>query len=68
MEKERLRIGQRVAQARKESGITLKQLSDATGINKSTINQIELGKQNATIDTLCKIATALGKRITIELN
>ena len=50
--------------ARHEKNITLKQLQDLTGINKTMLNDIENGKRSPTLDQLEKIAIALNVRIT----
>ena len=62
----RERIGQRIAQLRKEKGLSLRQLSEECGITYQNINKIENGKYNTGIDILGKIADALGAEITLE--
>ena len=54
-----------MAKARKESGITQKQLSEITGINQSNLSRIENGDINPSVATLNRIATALGKKLII---
>jgi ribosome-binding protein aMBF1 (putative translation factor) len=49
---------------RENSGLTLQNLSDATGIDRSAISRIENGvAENPTIGTIAKIAGSLGKRL-----
>lgn len=63
MENERERIGKRIAEIRKEKGISQAKLSELTGIGSGHIARIELGKYSTGIDTLAKIAEVLGYEI-----
>ncbi|PLS84899.1 MAG: hypothetical protein CYG60_15455 [Actinobacteria bacterium] len=45
---------------RNERGWTQQQLSDESGVNKATINQIERGKRSPNVETLTRLAHALG--------
>ena len=51
---------------RKEQNITQKQLAEKTGLSQSNISNIEKGSTHPTIETLIKIADALGKRLNIS--
>ena len=62
---ERYSIGQRIAQIRKEHGMTQKQLAEAAGMNQPNIARIEAGQYTPSINTLERIVKALGKRIEI---
>ena len=62
----RERIGQRIAQLRKEKGLSLRQLSEQCGVTFQNINKIESGRYNVGIDILGRIADALGVEIKIE--
>lgn len=73
-EKERQRIGQRIAELRKavewtdelgirRNGMTQGQLADLAGIRQSNLSRIECGAYATTIDILGKIADALGLQI-----
>ena len=53
-----------INKARKEKGITLRQLEQMTGISKSTLNLIENEKFSPKLTQLEKIAVALDVRIT----
>ncbi|MCP4004315.1 MAG: helix-turn-helix transcriptional regulator [bacterium] len=55
-------IGGRVQQARKRDGYgwSQKQLADQVGLTRSSVANIELGRQHAPIHTLWAIAQALG--------
>lgn len=60
---ERKRIGLRIAEIRKEQGITQAQLAAACGLQQAHIARIEAGRYSVGLDTLALIATALGARI-----
>lgn len=51
-------------QARSEKGVTLVELAAATGISKSTLNNIENGRVSPTMVQMEAIAKALRIRIT----
>ena len=55
----RIRIGKRIAELRKEKGLSQFKLAQLSGIDSSNIGKIELGKLNPSLDTLCKISDAL---------
>ena len=57
---ERLRIGQRIAELRKEQGMTQTQLAERCGLQQAHIARIETGRYSVGLDTLTQIATALG--------
>lgn len=62
---DRERIGAAIAALRAKKQMTVRDLADKTGINHSNLCKIEGGKLAPTIDTLSKIADALGVRIEI---
>ena len=49
-----------VRRLRKEAGLTQQQLSKLAGINNVTLVHIETGKANPNVETLAKLADALG--------
>ncbi len=54
--------------ARQEKGLSLQQLSDLTGISRPALSRIESGdNKNPTLNTLLRIARALGKEIVVSL-
>lgn len=53
-------IGAALKTARKEQGLTIRQVEEMTGIANNHISRIENGKYNVTIDTVALIAAALG--------
>ena len=62
-EQERQRIGQHIAQLRKEQGMTQQDLADRLEMQRSHIARIEAGRYSVGLDTLTAIAQALGKRL-----
>lgn len=44
---------------RAQAGLTERQLAELSGISKTQISQIESGKGNPTIHTICALALAL---------
>ena len=54
----------RIWHARNNKKLTLKQLQDLTGISKTTLNDIENGKNSPTLDQLEKVAKAMNMRIS----
>jgi transcriptional regulator with XRE-family HTH domain len=62
-EQERQRIGQHIAQLRKEKGMTQQDLADRVEMQRSHIARIEAGRYSVGLDTLAAIAQALGKRL-----
>lgn len=60
MDDVKVRVGRQIRDARKEKGLTQKELGEKLGVADSVITNYESGKQNLTIETLQKIADALG--------
>lgn len=52
---------------RKKKHLTQTQLAEKTGMGKGQISKIENGKFNLTLATINKIASALGARISFDL-
>lgn len=65
-EKERQRIGRRIADLRKTRGLTQVQLAERCGMHQGHIARIELGKYSVGLDTLANISSALQCRIDID--
>ena len=64
-EQERQRIGQRIADLRKQHGLTQQDLANKTGMQRNHISRIESGKYSVGFDTLQAIAEALDADIRI---
>ena len=54
-------VGKRVKEVRRERGMTLKQVANASGMSPTHISEIERGKTSPTVGALRRIAGALGK-------
>ena len=61
----RARIGQRIAQLRKQTGLTQEQLSEKAGLQRTHVSRIEAGKYAVTLETIQSIAEALGMTVDI---
>ena len=64
----RQKIISQLVEARLEQGISQAELARRLGIQRSGINRLESGTQNPTLDMILKIASALGKDVSLELN
>jgi transcriptional regulator with XRE-family HTH domain len=53
-------------EARKNTGLTQKQLSEKTGIDQGDISRIESGDGNPTLSTLKRLATGMGMTLKLE--
>ncbi|MCD8192364.1 MAG: helix-turn-helix domain-containing protein [Oscillospiraceae bacterium] len=52
--------------ARREAGLTQKQLSERTGISQSDISKFETGNGNPSLKTLQRLAAGMGMKVKIE--
>ena len=59
-------IMQALIDARKNSGITQKQLSEKTGIAQGDISKIETGEANPSLKTLKRLASGMDMRLRLE--
>jgi transcriptional regulator with XRE-family HTH domain len=57
-------VGRNVRRFRLEKGLTQEALTEASGVSQQYISELERGARNPTIDTLAKIALALGVTAT----
>jgi len=62
-----LMIANAVLSARAKAGISQSELSAATGIDQSDISKIERGVANPSVNTLSRIATALGAKLSVSI-
>jgi DNA-binding XRE family transcriptional regulator len=54
--------------AREERGLSLSDLTDLTGMDRSAISKLETGQRlNPTVDTLVRYAEAVGKHLVVSL-
>jgi transcriptional regulator with XRE-family HTH domain len=56
-------VGARLRQARRQRGITLKQVAAAAGVTESFVSQVERGVANPSVATLRRIAEAIGEQV-----
>lgn len=59
-------IIQAIIDARQETGLTQRDLSERTGIAQSDISKLENGNANPSIRTLKRLAEAMGKQLKIS--
>ncbi len=60
-------FAERFKKARTLSGLSQEELSEKTGVSKSTVNEIEAGYRNTlTIDTIKKLTTVLDENILLD--
>ena len=59
-------IIQAMIDARKESGLTQKQLAEKTGITQGDISKMERGNGNPSIRTLQRLADGMGMILKVE--
>ena len=65
---QRQKIIAQLVEARLEQGISQAELARRLGIQRSGISRLESGTQNPTLDMILKIASALGKDVSLELS
>ena len=53
-------VGRRIAELRRERGLTQEQFAERLGIAANALQRIELGMQNLTIRSLVRLANGLG--------
>lgn len=55
--------------AREAQGMSLADVGERAGMDRSAVFKLETGKQpNPTVDTLSRVAQAVGKKLNIELS
>ena len=65
MNEERQRIGQRIADLRKQHQMTQQDLANKTGMQRNHISRIESGKYSVGFDTLQLIAEQFDMKVDI---
>ena len=61
-------LGQRIRALRATAGLTQQELGAQADVNYKYIGEIERGKQNPSLATLDKIASALGVKLSVMLD
>ncbi|MCA9378940.1 helix-turn-helix transcriptional regulator [Candidatus Dojkabacteria bacterium] len=59
--------GEKIRVARCKAELSQQALASRIGTTKSNISRVERGNQNITLGYLTKVANALGKTVTIEI-
>lgn len=62
----RTEFGIRIKELRQNAALTLKQLSERSGVSITNISKIERGEYNMSYDIMMKLITALNCKILIE--
>lgn len=62
------RIGRRLAEIRKEKGMSQGDVAAMTGLQQTHISRIERGIYNPGVSTLAQIADAMGARIEVVIH
>ena len=65
--RQRQKIISQLVEARLEQGISQAELARRIGTQRSAVNRLESGTQNPTLDMILKIASALGKDVSLLL-
>src|ERR1700722_10094512 len=59
---------QQLKAAREAKGLSLADMTDLTGMDRSALSKLETGQRaNPTVDTLVRYAEAVGKRLVVAL-
>lgn len=53
-------FGERVRELRTKKGISQEQLAELSGLHRTYISSLELGKRNVSLQNICVLAKALG--------
>lgn len=67
MRNESIKIGHAIKKRRELLGLLQPQLASISGVSTRTIQLVEMGKGNPSLDTLKKIADPLGLQIDLSL-
>lgn len=59
----RRKLGQRIRELRKSAGITQEELGEKSSLSYKFIGELERGQVNVSIDSIARIAEALGVKI-----
>lgn len=62
----RVQVGQMIRVAREMGGWSVEQLAEMAGVKPVTIEKIEAGMFNVTLDVLSRVADVLGVKIVIK--
>ena len=61
-------LAQQLKAAREEKGLGLSDMTELTGMDRSSLSELESGQRaNPTVETLARYAQAVGKRLVVSL-
>ena len=60
-------FGEKIKELREAKGMTQQNLADLTGTKKSNISRMESGRYNPSLDFLVKVASSMGKELSVKL-
>jgi len=63
-----VRLGQRIRELRLAAGLTQAELARRTGIHRPNIARVEAGRHTPSLETLARLATAIGVPTTAVLD
>lgn len=55
-----MKVVYKLYEIRTQKGMSLRELEERSGVGKSTINRIENGETNPTVEIICQLAAAIG--------
>jgi transcriptional regulator with XRE-family HTH domain len=58
------RFGRNLASQRRQAGLSQEELADRAGLHRTAISLSETGKRNPRLDTMARLADALGVPVT----
>ena len=59
-------LGKQIAERRKKKGLSQQDLAEMSGVSSRTINSVEQGKANPSINVLSKMVRPLGFVVTLS--
>ena len=59
-------LGKQIAERRKKKGLSQQNLAEMSGVSSRTINSVEQGKANPSINVLSKMVRPLGFVVTLS--
>ncbi|WP_206023175.1 helix-turn-helix domain-containing protein [Runella sp. CRIBMP] len=60
-------VGKAIKQIRRERNLTQEELGKLIGVQKAQISRLESNANNATMDTLLRVFTALKAKVTLQV-
>ena len=58
-------ISQKIRELRLEKGLTIQDLADRSGLERSFLSRLERGERDWTVSTLAKVMKGLGEKIVV---